>query len=109
MGKRAELTDLDKLFISIYLEIRENGVPVDLALETTSKKMDASNTCYEIDRMVALCRKNGIRELGVRSEKTLMIGMFPSMDKKGKVRDVLPERRDYYKKNLEYYQARLKL
>ena len=109
MGRKAELTSLDKLFISIYLEIKEKGVPVDLTIETTSKKMDAPNACYEIDRMVALCRKNGIRELGVRSDKTLMIGMFPSMDKTGKVENVLPEREGYYKQNLEYYQARLKL
>ncbi|PZQ45787.1 MAG: hypothetical protein DI551_06515 [Micavibrio aeruginosavorus] len=109
MGHKAEATELDLMFISIYMKIKERGLPLEVLCDAVSRKANVPQKCYELDRMIAIRREDGSRELGVRADGMVMIGMFPSMDSRGHVRLAVPERLAYYKNNLEYYQARLKL
>ncbi len=107
MGRKAtEWTEMDTLFSMIYSKIAEQGSTVEITNDQQLSKMPVS--CYELERMVALSREDGTRELGVRSDGMILLGMFPKMNRKGRL-NITPERLAYYQSNLQYYQARLKL
>lgn len=107
MGYSAQ--DMNGLFARVYMGIRFRGVPVDFTVHEQETIKARLQSCFTYDAMLALKTADGARELGVLRDGVIMTGMFPRMSKDYELEDMPPDRMEYYSRNLEFYQARLKL
>lgn len=101
--------DMNSVFARVYMGIRFRGVPVVLDDGEHDGMRLKLKSCYAYDAMLALKKADGSRELGVLRDGVIMTGMFPRMSREYALEDVSPDRVEYYSRNLEFYQARLKL